>query len=904
LNAEGCDSTATLHLTVRYSTTSTSNADVCESYTWNGNTYTTSGTYTYSTLNAEGCDSTATLHLIVRYSTTSTTAITACDTYTWNGSTYTTSGTYTYSTLNSEGCDSTATLNLTINSSTSSSETQAACVSYYWAIDGNNYTSSGTYTHVELNGVGCPHTYSLILTIYTPISASAATVGSIQCYGGTVDVSLTISGGTPPYTIAENTIGLVAGSYTFNITDANGCTGSTSITISEPTELVASVVLDAPINCFSESTCVTVSATGGTGSYTGTGTFCSIMAGMNSFIVMDANGCVSTAMINVMEPPKIEISISIVSPTCGNADGSATASVIGGVSPYSYLWSDAQTTATASGLLAGTYSVTVTDANGCDKVGNVTLNAGVIAPPTPGAIMGSPGACRSTSGVVYSIAPVSTATSYNWILPVGATGSSTGTSITLSFSSTYNGGFICVEAVNSCGTSSASCMNIPVLSVKPARPGPVMGPAIICGPNIQTYSILPVPNATSYNWTVSGTGVTIMSGQGTVSIQVSVPSTFGQGIVGVTAQNCMGVSAISSMYITGFPQHSSPLFGPGYVCAGTTGVNYSISVVRGTAYYDWEVMSGDMTITSETDNTCVVDFGASWTSGILRVTTYNACGGFSRDYNIRSTPTQPLSIAGPSSNLCNQIGVTYSISPVAAATGYTWTVPAGVTIVTNTGTSIVVDFGPSFTSSGNICVTADNACGQSVARCYNVTARPPQSGAIQGPFSVCKSQTGVLYTINTVPGATSYSWSVTGGPTLVASDTSALIDFTGSVSSSATITVNTQNYCGFGSPTRLTVLVNLGCRESLRSDPEPETLSVYPNPSFGMVDLMIHSDSDTKVLIELMDMPGQILSNTEQNLWSGSNTLQLDLSQYAKGIYMVNVKYQSGRTESVRLILE
>jgi len=449
-------------------------------------------------------------------------------------------------------------------------------------------------------------------------------------------------------------------------------------------------------------------------------------------------------------------------------------------------------------------------------------------------------------------------------------------------------------------------MNIPVLSVKPAKPGPVMGPAISCGPAIHTYSILPVTNATSYNWTVSGTGVTIMSGQGTTTIQVSVPSTFGQGIVGVTAQNCLGVSAVSSMYITGYPQHSSPLFGPGYVCPNTNGVNYSISVIQGTAYYDWEVISGDMTIVSETNNTCVVDFPAGWTSGIIRVTTYNACGGFSRDYNLRSAPTQPLSITGPSSNLCNQTGVTYSISPVAAATGYTWTVPAGVTIVSNTGTSIVVNFGPAFTSSGNICVTADNACGQSVARCYNVTARPPQSGAIQGPFSVCKSQSSVLYTILSVPGASSYSWSITGGPTLIAGDTSATVNFTTSTSSSATLTVNTQNSCGLGSPTRLTILVNMGCREenSGMSKSDAHKLSVFPNPSNGFVDMSIYAETDFKAQIEVMDILGSVLSRAEQNLNIGSNNLGMDLSHLAKGVYFVNVKMESGKTETVRLILE
>ena len=70
--------------------------------------------------NANGCDSTATLNLTINNATSSTTDVTACDSYDWNGTTYTASGSYTFTTTNAAGCDSTATLNLTINNATSS----------------------------------------------------------------------------------------------------------------------------------------------------------------------------------------------------------------------------------------------------------------------------------------------------------------------------------------------------------------------------------------------------------------------------------------------------------------------------------------------------------------------------------------------------------------------------------------------------------------------------------------------------------------------------------------------------------------------------------------------------------------------------------------------------------------
>ncbi|SFC55390.1 beta strand repeat-containing protein, partial [Flavobacterium phragmitis] len=114
----------------------------CDSYTWsaNGTTYTSSGTYT----TVIGCD-TKTLNLTITPSTTSAPeTIVACDSYTWsaNGTTYTSSGTYT----TVVGCD-TKKLNLTITPSTSSpTETQTACDSYTWPVNGVKYTTSGNYT--------------------------------------------------------------------------------------------------------------------------------------------------------------------------------------------------------------------------------------------------------------------------------------------------------------------------------------------------------------------------------------------------------------------------------------------------------------------------------------------------------------------------------------------------------------------------------------------------------------------------------------------------------------------------------------------------------------------------------------------------------------------------------------
>ena len=158
----GCD-TKTLNLTITPSATSTPETiTACDSYTWsaNGTTYTTSGTYTA----VVGCD-TKTLNLTINPSTSSATeTVSRCDSYTWpvNGTTYTATGNYTHTI----GCD-TKTLALTITNSTSSTQTETACGSYTWPVNGTTYTASGNYSY----SLGCD-TKTLALTITNSTSST------------------------------------------------------------------------------------------------------------------------------------------------------------------------------------------------------------------------------------------------------------------------------------------------------------------------------------------------------------------------------------------------------------------------------------------------------------------------------------------------------------------------------------------------------------------------------------------------------------------------------------------------------------------------------------------------------------------------------------------------------------
>ena len=148
VNNAGCDSIATLNLTVIPTTYSTTDTSICESQlplVWNGNNYNATGVYQLMLVNVAGCDSVATLNLTVHPTTYSTTDTSICESQlplTWNGNSYNTAGTYTVTLLNAAACDSIATLNLTVRATTYSTTDSTICESQLpLAWNGNNYAA-------------------------------------------------------------------------------------------------------------------------------------------------------------------------------------------------------------------------------------------------------------------------------------------------------------------------------------------------------------------------------------------------------------------------------------------------------------------------------------------------------------------------------------------------------------------------------------------------------------------------------------------------------------------------------------------------------------------------------------------------------------------------------------------
>jgi SprB repeat/Secretion system C-terminal sorting domain len=271
--------------------------------------------------------------------------------------------------------------------------------SYVWS---NGATSAnvqnlapGIYSVTVTDDNACQTIGSATLSAPTPVVGALLSTSDVSCFNGN-DGSATVqaSGGVAPFTYSwpggstgDIQTALAAGSYVVTFTDANGCTGTIPVTISEPTELLASIPIMDQVSCFSnDDGSATAFAQGGTPGYSylwndpmnqSSATASDLTAGTYTVTITDNNMCTNTAQTTISEPTELIASIPITDQvSCfSNDDGSATAFAQGGTPGYSYLWNDpmSQTSATASNLTAGTYTVTITDNNMCTNTAQTTI---------------------------------------------------------------------------------------------------------------------------------------------------------------------------------------------------------------------------------------------------------------------------------------------------------------------------------------------------------------------------------------------------------------------------------------------------------------------------------------------------------------------------------------------------
>lgn len=513
--------------------------------------------------------------------------------YTFNGITNT-NGVFTgvlagnslpYSIVDGNGCSLSGTINVTqptaLSLTSASVTTPISCnggtATVTLAATGGTGTISYTFNGVtNTNGVfsgisaGTNIPYSITdanncgpiignLTVTQPDAILVdAAVTNVVCHGSSTGIiNITATGGTGSYTYdwydiegtsnAEDRSLLAAGTYTVKVTDGNGCFVEKTYIVSQSSALTLSMV-NNNISCHSSNNgSITLLVSGGLAPYTyawtktGDGSFdihtkdlSGLSGGIYNVTVTDANNCTATlSSAAIVDPAELTINVAKDNDvTCyGGTNGAATVTPSGGTSPFNYLWSNGATIANPSNLAAGSYSVVVTDANGCSKTGSVTI--GQAAQIELFATTTSASSCGGSTGsidltVENGVAPFT----YNWSNSLPNTQDPTGLA-----AGTYNVTVIdntgCSATLNGITVGTATALSVSMTTI----------PSSCLFSNGTVYAVVTGGVAPySYSWTKNGSAF----GGNTSSITGLDPATYAVTVTDAntcTANNSAAVTA-------------------------------------------------------------------------------------------------------------------------------------------------------------------------------------------------------------------------------------------------------------------------------------------------------------------------------------------------------------------------
>lgn len=259
--------------------------------------------------------------------------------------------------------------------------------SYKWSngattqdIDG---VPSGKYNVTLTDANGCAKALDAEITQPPLLTVKLDTTVNILCNGDRKgSIKLDVSGGVLPYkyswsngAVTKDISDLPAGSYSVLVTDAKGCLKTMSVTLAQPPALVATLASVKNISCNGDKVgAVSIDVVGGVKPYTfkwsngsTSQNLTNIAAGTYTVEIVDKNGCRQSLAATVTQPSKLVVSVaSVKNVSCFNGkDGSIDIIANGGTTPYQYAWSNRATTQDITGVEAGTYSLTIKDANGC-----------------------------------------------------------------------------------------------------------------------------------------------------------------------------------------------------------------------------------------------------------------------------------------------------------------------------------------------------------------------------------------------------------------------------------------------------------------------------------------------------------------------------------------------------------
>ncbi|MDX2173205.1 MAG: T9SS type A sorting domain-containing protein [Bacteroidota bacterium] len=603
---------------------------------------------------------------------------------------------------------------------------------------------------------------------------------NVLCNGGSTGSATMSALGGAPYTYtwfpsggnAAIASGLSANIYTCITTNSCGLTSSRTVTITQPATALNTSTAVANVLCFGNSTgAATVTASGGTGPYTyfwsstqTTSVITNLIAASRTYTVTDANGCKSTGVVNVTQPSSaLNTATAATNVLCfGNSTGAATVTASGGTSPYTYLWSSAQTTSVISSLNAGVRTVTVTDANGCISTKNVTITQPASALSTATAVTNVLCFGNSTGAATVTASGGTAPYTYFW--------SSTQTTsvITGLFAGarTYT-----VTDANGCKSFGSINVTQPTSSVTATQSQTNITCLLPLG-TAQVGASGGTPGYT-YSWSPSGgisaTETALSPGNYTCIIKDANQCSAAKFFT-ITSNTSAPPVTISSSTNT--------------ICSGQS----ATLTASGASSYTW--------VTTSNSSSIVVSPTTATSYSVIGLNAVNGCtASFSSLINVNASPT----VAINSGSICS--GQSFTLSPSGAG-------PGGSYIIFNTTGTVTSIVSPSITTTYSLiggsafgCISTNTAI--TTLTVFNTPTVTVNSGAIcpGGSFTIVPSGANT-YTItggtSIVSPVLSTNYSVTGTSTqgCVSSNT-AISSVT--VNTTPTVSVNSGAICPGGS---------------------------------------------------------------------------------------------------------
>ncbi len=517
--------------------------------------------------------------------------------------------------------------------------------------------------------------------------------------------TVSVTGNTSPYSYVWSTTplqinntatNLPAGTYICTVTDVNGCTATSSITITQPTTLSTNIVSSTNITCNGKNNGVaTTTNTGGIGPYTyswntipiqTTITANNLSAGTYTFTVTDINSCIAATTVTITQPPLLSLSISGIDITCNGAcNGQTIVIPSGGTIPYSYNWSGGCSSPACSNLCPATYTITVTDAMGCIAVGDTTITE---FPPVIATISGVTTICIGQSTTL-------TATgggSYSW-----SSGDLTATTtVTPAGTTTYT-----VTITNGSCTATATTQ-VRVSNLIPV----ITGLTTICD---GASTALSVSGGGTYLWNDGSTSMSINANP-TVSTTYSVT---------VTNGICIGTA---SQAITVNPNPMPTISGTAIICSGQS----TILTANAGGTYSWNTGASTAVITVSPTNTTMY----------FVTVTISGCSG-SATMQVIVNPIPAPIITG--------------VTSICSGKSTTLTSSTGGPYIWNTGaTTASITVMPAVTTNYSLNVTINSCTGTAM---QTVTVVPPVIAKITSN-NICVGDNVIL----TASGGTTYLW--------------------------------------------------------------------------------------------------------------------------------------------------